>query len=181
MNPIKKIVEILDENDYAFFKRYVAGYFFLVLLISIFIQVFFIWQSSLVKDDFKKINEKTKNVITLITKKIEMVGLKNAVEIVLKKEDHFRLKDYVYSVLQKNNFIRYLTSQNEVITEQKLKKDYVEYTMQIECSNLSTQEMLSILALLENDVRVYFKTIFIKNLQNKKIALQCAISTIKLI
>ncbi len=181
MNPIKKIVEILDNNDYIFFKRYLITYIFSVVIISIFIQVFFIWQRSLIKDDFKKIAEKTKNITNLIIKKIEMFGLKKAVEIVLKKEDHFRLKDYVFSVLQKNNFARYVTSQNEIISEQKLKKDYLEYTMQLEFNNLSTQEMLEILAVLENDVRVYFKTIVVKNLQNKKIALQCAISTIKLI
>lgn len=181
MNPIKKIVEILDENDYVFFKRYLFTYLFLVILVSSFIQFFFIWQRSLIKDDFKKIAERTKNITNLITKKVEMFGLKNAVEVVLKKEEHFRLKDYVFSVLQKSNFVRYVISQNEVITEQKLKKDYLEYTMQLEFSNLSTQEMIAILALLENDVRVYFKNILVKNLQNKKIALQCAISTIKLI
>lgn len=180
MNPIKNIINIIDENDFHFVKKNALFYIIGIILTSLLIQLFFIWKKNTIKNEVKIILEKNKNIIKIINKKIEMVGLTESVKNILTNKEQFRLKDYVNSVLSKNNFSKYLINQNENVTEQKFKKDYLEYSMNIELINLSTQEVLEILAILENDIRIYLKNISIKNMHTQKVSLSLSIATIKL-
>ena len=81
----------------------------------------------------------------------------------------------------KNRWRKYLASQNESISEQKYKQNYTEFSMTIELTNISTTELIEILALIENDIRIYLKNITIKNLNNQKLYLIVSIATLQLI
>lgn len=180
MSKIKTIIDVIDRNDFIIVRKYVFVYLFIIVFFGVAIQFFFIWKKNTIKENIVKILEKKKNITRIINKKIEIAGLKTAADEILGDKEKFRLKDYVYSILAKNNLAKYIVNPNEVITAQKLKKEYTEYSMSVELSNLSTQEVLDILAIIENDIRVYLKSLVIKNLHNQKVSLQFLVATVRL-
>lgn len=181
MNPIKIIINKIDQNDFDQFKKAVSIYIAIIIISLIIIQGLFFWHKSNTKENITILKEKKNNIVKLIDKKNAALEKKEAIDELLQNKEQFRLKDYLYSLLQKKNFTRYLVSNNESITEQKTKRDYIELTMNIELSNLSTSEVIEILALIENDIRIYLKNITIKNLNNQKLYLIVSISTLKFI
>jgi hypothetical protein len=181
MNPIKIIIDKIDHNDFDFFKKSVFIYVAVIIISLIIIQGLFFWNKSNTQDNIKILKEKKNNILKLIEKKNSAQAKKEAIDELLNNKESFRLKDYLFSLFQKNNFTKYVISQNESISEQKVKRDYIELTMNIELTNISTSEMIEILALIENDIRIYLKNIIIKNLNNHKLYLILSIATLQFI
>lgn len=181
MNPIKIIIDKIDQNDFNYFKKSVLIYIGVVITSLIIIQVLFFWNKSNTQDNINTLKEKKNNILKLIDQKNYAQARKESIDELLKNKESFRLKDYLFSLLQKNNFTKYLISQNESITEQKIKRDYIELTMNIELTNMSTSEIIELLALIENDIRIYIKNITIKNLNNHKLYLIISIATLQFI
>ncbi len=181
MNPIKVIINKIDQNDYNYFKKAILIYITVIMITLTIIQLLFLWNKSTIKNNVKILSEKKTNILKLIDKKNTILQKKESIDEILKNKESFRLKDYLYSLLQKNNFFKYLVSNNESISEQKIKRDYMELTMNIELTNISTSEAIEILALIENDIRVYLKNIIIKNLNNQKLYLIISVSTLQFI
>lgn len=181
MNPIKIIINKIDQNDFDYLKKAVLIYVASIIISLVIIQVLFFWNKSNTENKIKILLEKKNNIIKLIDKKNTALQKKESINELLQNKEPFRLKDYLYSLLQKNNYNRYLVSQNETITEQKVKRDYIELTMNIELTNISTSEVIEILALIENDMRIYLKNIIIKNLNNQKLYLVISIATLQFI
>ncbi len=181
MNPIKFIIEKIDQNDFEFVKRYSFFYIIIVLsgLVALYL-LFFFNKANLLKN-ISELTKKKEEIVKIIDEKNNAESKKKIINNLLNSKDSFRLKDYVYSSLQKKNLLKYFIQQNENITEQKIKKDYNEFTMNVEFNNVSTAEMLEILAILENDVRVYIKNIYVKNLNNQKLHIVVSLATLQLI
>jgi hypothetical protein len=181
MNPIKIIIDKIDQNDFHYFKKSVLIYIGIVITSLVIIQLLFFWNKSNMQDNINILKEKKNNILKLIDQKNYAQVRKESIDELLKNKDSFRLKDYLFSLLQKNNFTKYLISQNESITEQKVKRDYIELTMNIELTNMSTSEIIDLLALIENDIRIYIKNITIKNLNNHKLYIMISIATLQFI
>jgi hypothetical protein len=181
MNPIKIIIDKIDQNDFDYFKKSVLIYITVIIMSLIIIQGLFFWNKSNTENTIKILKEKKNNILQLIEKKNYAQEKKESIDELLKNKEPFRLKDYLFSLFQKNNFTKYVVSQNESITEQKVKRDYIELTMNVELTNLSTSEIIQILALIENDIRIYIKNIIIKNLNNHKLHLIISIATLQFI
>ena len=181
MNPIKFIIEKIDQNDFEFVKKY--SFFYILIVLTGLVGLYFVFYFNRI-NLLKNISELTKKkdgIVKIIDEKNSAESKKKNINNLLNSKESFRLKDYVYSSLQKKNFLKYFIQQNENITEQKIKKDYNEFTMNVEFTNVSTAEMLEILAILENDVRVYIKNIYVKNLNNQKLHVVVSLATLQLI
>ena len=180
-NPIDYIIHKINTEERETLKQYFVV-FLIVLLGSLFLCNFFfiLKKQSLVKD-YSIITKKKNEIELLITKKNEAIQKKNYIDTILQEKKSFRLKDYVYSLFAQHNFLSHLVSKNEAITEQKIKKNYLELQMTIEVADLSTAQMLEIISFLESDFRVYIKTITIKNAVTKKLFLQINIAALQLL
>jgi hypothetical protein len=180
MNPIQYIIEQIDQSDVQTFKKYI--FFYIMILISIIGTIYgiFYFKKNNLIEKYKILKEKKKVVDTITLQKNDILGKKKLFDSLLKNKETFRLKDYVYSGLQKSNLFKYLIINNETISEQKLNQDYIEFSITLEFSQVSTEEALYILSVLENDERVYIKQINIKN-NNKKLSFNVTLATIQLI
>ena len=181
MNPIKIIINKIDQNDFDYLKKIILVYLGIIILTLIAIQGLFYFNKTNTQKNIKTLIEKKNNILKLIDKKNDTLQKKESIDELLQNKESFRLKDYLFSLLQKNNFTKYLVSQNESITEQKIKRDYIELTMNIDLTNISTSEVIEVLALIENDIRIYLKNIIIKNLNNQKLYLVLSIATLQFI
>lgn len=181
MNPIKIIIAKIDQNNFSYLKKIIFTYVSIIIITLVAIQTFFYFNKKNTKKNISILTEKKNSIMQLIEKKNNVEQKKELIDELLQNKDSFRLKDYLFSLLQKNNFSRYVISQNESITEIKVKKDYIELTMNLELTNMSTSEIIDLLALIENDIRIYLKNIIIKNLNNKKLYLILSIATLQFI
>lgn len=180
MNPIQYLIEKIDQSDIPTFKKYIFGYGIIVCLLLIFIYSIFYFKKDNLLEKYNTLKIKKNIIDTIINQKNDILGKKKLFDELLSNKETFRLKDYVYSALQKSNFFQYLVSNNESISEQKLNQNYIEFSINLEFANISTEEMLYLLSVLENDERVYIKQINIKN-NNKKLMCTVSLATVQII
>lgn len=181
MNPMKYIAEKIDQNDATFVHKLIIIYITSLIILLMAVYIIFYFNKLNLAQNIIELKKKKDDISKIIDEKNTAESKKILINNLLRSTESFRLKDYVHSTLQKNNFIKYYVGQNENISEQRINKDYNELTMNTEFSNLSTLEMLEILATLENDTRVYIKNIYIKNLSNHKLYVAISLATLQLI
>ena len=159
MDLIAFIIENIYNIDSSTARKYMFGYIGIIIFLSILIQVMFILKSNKINKHGILILEKKNKIKQLIDEKNKIDELKDKIDNILKKEIEFKLKDYIMSFLQQKNFISNLLSSSDIPKEEIIKPGYREVSMDLELQNLSTMQIIEILSLLEENLRVYLKDV----------------------
>jgi len=180
MDPIKNIVDLLNQLELSEIKKYSLIYLFSVLLVLGGLEFYFILKQKNIKEMTEKLIEKRKLIVKNIQNKVNAEAIKKRIDSIL-NDDSFRLKDYLYLVIKNDKYSKYVSSDNELINEQLNKPGYMEVFMTFEMKGMSTKEIFEMLSLIEQEERVYVKEIALKRNENKTISISVTIATIKIV
>lgn len=162
--------------------RYAIIYVVIIFSIVILLQVGFIFIEKKIINQMIVSNEKRATINSLIVKKNESTELKKITDELISKDNSFRIKDYVTSILQKNGYSKKIVNGGDSIIEQPSKAGYIELSTGFELSTLGLEDVINILRACENDTRVYFKEIEIKNnSESKTLTLAFVIATTQIL
>lgn len=156
MNVVTRIQSFFDQLNERDFKRYLAAFIVILLIINAVIVYRYISKTRALKNRVTFINRKRREVKETL-ERYEMVKKQQAeVDALLEKDRDFKIAGYFNDVLTKLNLARFKTREPETSRE-TLDNGYTEVKLYASFSNITTQNVVELLDALEQNERIYTK------------------------
>ena len=174
---VYNFLEYFRTLPYRSMWRYIAGYMVFCVLILAGAVGYYLYMVQDHKTKMSQLNKARAQVQNILTKYQFVQEQKNSVAATLKQNKSFNIQKYFQELLVKNGLA---DTAKVTFKRQKLSNGYVEESLQVTCSNITTKQLCQLLFALEQERLVYVGSVDITHVVGaKKISVMMTIATLR--
>ncbi|MBI2353249.1 hypothetical protein HYV11_03360 [Candidatus Dependentiae bacterium] len=173
INTIKNFINGLDRKEFIFYSSIYLG-FCLFLVFGIMIRHIYVMQEA--KNKIISLNQARKKVQEVLTQFSQVIHQRNNVDALLQKDKSFYLQKFFKDLIQQPSLM--IKNVNDKPSTQKLENGYTEESLNVTLTAITTQQLCMLLKEIENEERIYIKSLDITKPIAKKINVSMVIATL---
>lgn len=168
----RDFIRSLDRREFVLYSSLYVG-FFLVLVLGFIVRHVYLVQEA--QQKIKQLNNARRDVQKILTKFTQVDKQRKKIDLLL-KDKSFYIQKYFQGIAQKSNIHQHAT---EKVSKQKVEEGYLEESLSITLTQVTTKQLSELLQDIEDEQRIYIKFVEITKTGNtRKINVAMTIATL---